>query len=88
MHDADEMQHIIRSIYRSSYQDALIVQEFIPGDDSYIRVLDVYVGRDQKVKLMCVSNKLLEDPSPQNKGISLAVMTDYDEQLMESIRHF
>lgn len=37
---------------------------------------------------MCVSNKLLEDPSPQNKGISLAVMTDYDEQLMESIRHF
>lgn len=37
---------------------------------------------------MCVSNKLLEDPSPQNKGISLAVMTDYDEQLMESIRYF
>lgn len=88
VHDADEMQHIIGCIYRSSYQDTLIVQEFIPGDDSYIRVLDVYVGRDRKVKLMCVSNKLLEDPSPQNKGISLAVMTDYDEQLMESIRHF
>lgn len=86
--DAAEMQHIIQSIYHSSYQDALIVQEFIPGDDSSIRVLDVFVGRDHKVKLMCISNKLLEDPSPQNKGISLAVMTDYDELLMESIRHF
>lgn len=82
------MQYIIRSIYRSSYEDSLIVQEFIPGDDSSIRVLDVFVGRDHKVKLMCVSNKLLEDPSPQNKGISLAVMTDYDEQLMDSIRYF
>ncbi|WP_155590331.1 ATP-grasp domain-containing protein [Lysinibacillus cavernae] len=87
VNDANEMQHIVRCIYRSSYQDALILQEFIPGDDSYIRVLDVYVGRDNKVKLMCVSNKLLEDPSPQNKGISLAVMTDYDEQLMDSIRY-
>lgn len=86
--NASEMQYIIRSIYRSSYEDSLIVQEFIPGDDSSIRVLDVFVGRDHKVKLMCVSNKLLEDPSPQNKGISLAVMTDYDEQLMDSIRYF
>ena len=48
MHDAEEMEHIIRCIYRSSYQDTLIVQEFIPGDDSYIRVLDVYVGRIEK----------------------------------------
>jgi len=82
-----EMRQIVRCIYHSSYQDTLILQEFIPGDDSLIRVLDVYVGRDKTVKLMCLSNKLFEDPSPQNKGISLAVMTDYDERLMDMIRH-
>lgn len=86
-HNDSEVQKIVHCIYRSSYQDSLILQEFIPGDDSFIRVLDVYVGRDKTVKLMCLSNKLFEDPSPQNKGISLAVMTDYDEQLMDTIRH-
>lgn len=84
----EEKQHIIKSIYRSSYKDALILQEFIPGDDSYIRVLDVYVGKDKKVKLMCLGNKLLEDPSPQNIGISLAIMTDFDKQLMDNLRYF
>ncbi|MFJ8459928.1 ATP-grasp domain-containing protein [Lysinibacillus xylanilyticus] len=84
----EEKQQIIRSIYRSTYKDSLILQEFIPGDDSYIRVLDVYVGKDKKVKLMCLGNKLLEDPSPQNIGTSLAIMTDFDEQLMDNIRYF
>ncbi|MGE8034318.1 ATP-grasp domain-containing protein [Lysinibacillus sp. KCTC 33748] len=84
----EEKRHIIKSIYRSSYKDSLILQEFIPGDDSYIRVLDVYVGKDRKVKLMCLGNKLLEDPSPQNIGISLAIMTDFDKQLMDNLRYF
>ncbi|MGE7952211.1 ATP-grasp domain-containing protein [Lysinibacillus xylanilyticus] len=84
----EEKQQIIRSIYRSTYKDSLILQEFIPGDDSYIRVLDVYVGKDKRVKLMCLGNKLLEDPSPQNIGTSLAIMTDFDEQLMDNIRYF
>lgn len=84
----EEKQQIISSIYRSTYKDSLILQEFIPGDDSYIRVLDVYVGKDKRVKLMCLGNKLLEDPSPQNIGTSLAIMTDFDEQLMDNIRYF
>ncbi|MGE7941993.1 ATP-grasp domain-containing protein [Lysinibacillus xylanilyticus] len=84
----EEKQQIISSIYRSAYKDSLILQEFIPGDDSYIRVLDVYVGKDKRVKLMCLGNKLLEDPSPQNIGTSLAIMTDFDEQLMDNIRYF
>ncbi|WP_223552777.1 carboxylate--amine ligase [Lysinibacillus sphaericus] len=84
----EEKQRIISSIYRSTYKDSLILQEFIPGDDSYIRVLDVYVGKDKRVKLMCLGNKLLEDPSPQNIGTSLAIMTDFDEQLMDNIRYF
>ncbi|MFJ8518302.1 carboxylate--amine ligase [Lysinibacillus xylanilyticus] len=84
----EEQQQIIKNIYSSTYKDSLILQEFIPGDDSYIRVLDVYVGKDKKVKLMCLGNKLLEDPSPQNIGNSLAIMTDFDEQLMDKIRYF
>lgn len=84
----EEQQQIIKNIYSSTYKDSLIFQEFIPGDDSYIRVLDVYVGKDKKAKLMCLGNKLLEDPSPQNIGNSLAIMTDFDEQLMDKIRYF
>lgn len=83
-----EQQSIVKSIFSSTYKDHVILQEYIPGDDTYSRVLYVYVGKDKKVKLMCLGNTLLEDPSPQFIGSSLAVVTDYDEQLMDKIRYY
>ncbi|RKJ35617.1 ATP-grasp domain-containing protein, partial [Butyricicoccus sp. 1XD8-22] len=38
-HDEEEKSAILKAIYSSTYQDTMIVQEFIPGDDSYMRVM-------------------------------------------------
>lgn len=87
-HDEAEKTAILKAIYSSTYQDTMIVQEFIPGDDSYMRVLNAYVGKDGKVKLMCLGNPILEEHSPDGIGSYAAIITTFDEKLMDKVRHF
>lgn len=87
-HDEAEKTAILKAIYASTYQDTMIVQEFIPGDDSYMRVLNAYVGKDGKVKLMCLGNPILEEHSPEGIGSYAAIVTTYDKELMDKVKFF
>ena len=48
----------------------MIVQDFIPGDDSNMRVLNVYVDHEHNVRMMCLGHPLLEDPAPGSVEIT------------------
>ncbi|TSI11333.1 ATP-grasp domain-containing protein [Lysinibacillus sp. BW-2-10] len=84
--DEKEKVEILRAIYGSSYRDNIIIQEYIPGDDSYLRVVHVYVGKDRKVKLMYLGKPLLADPTPSSIGNYTALIPTFDEQLLENLR--
>lgn len=86
--DKAEYDRMLTAIYQSSYQDHLTIQEFIPGDDTYMRVLNCYVGQDGKVKLMALGNPLLEDHTPTGIGSYVAIINTCDEKLLEQFRHF
>lgn len=87
-HDEAEKNAIIHAIYKSSYQDNLTIQEFIPGDDSYMRVLNAYVGKNGKVKLMSLGNPILEEHSPEGIGSYAAIVNTFDEALLDKVRLF
>ena len=84
----EEYLRILKAIYASSYQDHMTVQEFIPGDDSYMRVLNCYVGTDGKVKLMALGNPLLEEHTPQGIGSYMAIINTYDKDLLDKFQYF
>lgn len=83
-----EFDDILNAIYGSSYKDHLILQEYIPGDDSNMRVMNCYSGRDKKVKLISLGNALLEEHSPEGIGSYAAIINSYDKELSERMKNF
>ncbi|QCI86465.1 carboxylate--amine ligase [Vagococcus zengguangii] len=86
--DEQEFMTIVERIYASNYQGEMICQDFIPGDDSHMRVLNAYVDQNHKVRMMCLGNPLLEDPTPEAVGNYVAIMPDYNEKIYQNIQSF
>lgn len=83
-----EYDAILDAIYASSYKDHLILQEYIPGDDSNMRVMNCFCGKDKKVKLIALGNVLLEEHSPEGIGSYAAIINGYDEALNKQMQTF
>ena len=83
-----EFDAILTAIYSSTYQDHLIIQEFIPGDDSHMRVMNVYCGTDGQVRLTALGQALLEEHSPEGIGSYAAILSITDETLTKQMTDF
>lgn len=84
----EEFKSITDTIYTSEYNKSLIIQDFIPGDDSHMRVLTCYSDRNGKVKMMCLGHVLLEEHTPTAIGNHAAIITSYDEVLLNKFKNF
>jgi D-aspartate ligase len=83
-----ELKEVIEQIYGAGYDDRLIIQDFVPGEDSNLRVMICYSGRDRKVKLMSFAHAVLEEHTPHGIGNTAVLMNDYDPELSEKLRNF
>lgn len=88
IHSDDELLDVISKIYDNGYKSDLIMQEFIPGDDSHMRVLNAYVDQHHHVKMMCLGHPLLEDPTPASIGNYVAILPEYNQELYDIIEKF
>ena len=84
----EEFDAILTAIYGSTYQDHLIIQEYIPGDDSHMRVMNCFCGKDGKVRLIALGQALLEEHSPEGIGSYAAIIPSEDRQLCRQIKTF
>lgn len=84
----DELIQTIHLIYDHGYQADLILQDYIPGDDSYMRVLNVYVNQHHQVKMMCLGHPLLEDPTPEAVGNYVAILPEFNQEVYDQIQAF
>ena len=84
----EEVDQVIDDIYNHGYEDSLIIQDFIPGDDSFMRVVTNYSGEDGKVQLMCVGHVLLEEHTRHGIGNHAVIITEEAPELCEKLRAF
>ncbi len=84
----EEFDAILAAIYGSTYQDHLIIQEYIPGDDSHMRVMNCYCDKDGKVRLIALGQALLEEHSPEGIGSYAAIIPAEDLQLARQMKAF
>jgi len=77
----EELLESLDHVYAAGYRDHMVLQEFIPGDDSYMRVLTSYSDRNGRVTTMCLGHVLLEEHSPHGIGNHAVILTEEDQAL-------
>ena len=82
---ADELAETVRRIYAAGYPGRLIIQDFIPGGDENMRVVNGYVREDGTVTLLSLGHPLLEDYSPMAIGNYAAILSYGDDAIYDTV---
>lgn len=83
-----ELKQIVNNIYKSDYKSNIIVQDFIPGKDDTMWVMNCYSNKKGKVKMMCLGRCILEEHTPYGIGNYKAIISDGNKELYEKIKNF
>lgn len=67
---------LLGKVYQAGYRDAFIVQDFIPGDDAGLRIMNTYVSRDGVPRWSVYGHVLLQEHTPSTVGNSSIVLTE------------
>lgn len=84
----DEYQTLVKSMNKSDYMGKLIIQEFIPGEDSSMRVINSFSDNDGVVKMMCLGQPVLEEYAPKTLGNYAAIISRSDMDIYKKIKAF
>ncbi|MDR2132788.1 MAG: ATP-grasp domain-containing protein [Clostridiales Family XIII bacterium] len=81
----EEVDGVLARIYASGYADSNIIQNFIPGDDSFMRVVTDYSDRNGRVRLSCMGHVLLEEHTPHGIGNHAVILTERNETVQAQL---
>lgn len=84
----EELDETLVKVYNSGYTDNMIIQDYVPGDDTYMRVLTGFSDKNGKVKMMCLGHVLLEEHTPYGIGNHAVIITEYEKELTETFKNF
>ena len=79
---------MIANMNKSDYKGKLILQEFVPGGDGAMRVLNSYSDAEGTVRAMCLGQPVLEYYDPKSVGNYAAILSRGDRALYEKMKAF
>ena len=86
--DRGSYDAVIAAMKASGYCGKLILQEFIPGGDDAMRVMNTYSDNEGRVRFQCLGQPVLEEYSPATLGNYAAIISRSDEELYRKIESF
>lgn len=81
-----ELCDLLRRLRASGYAGKFLLQEFIPGDDTSMRILTCYSDQSGKVRFQSSGHVLLEDHAPMGVGNPVAILKDCNRTVMEDAK--
>ena len=84
----EEYLAMLANMAKSGYCGKLILQEFVPGGDDAMRVLNSYSDNDGCVRAMCLGQPVLEYYEPSSIGNYAAILSRGDHALYERMQAF
>jgi D-aspartate ligase len=88
IHNQEQLHKVIKEIYDAGYPDKLIIQDMIPGDDTFMYVLTGYSDRKGKVKLLALGNVLREEHTPHGLGNHSVIINEVNEEISMKVKEF
>ncbi len=89
IHDTPEqLATALAAVRASNYDGKFLLQEFIPGDDTNMRVLTCYSDRHGKVRFGAVGHVLLEEHHPLAVGNPCVIINTEIDEIIEQATRF
>lgn len=79
VYNDEELEKVILKIEKSGYKNNLIIQEFIPGDDSQLFDSIFYIGKNKKAQIATFAQIGLQEHTPTGIGNCTVLVNGYDE---------
>ena len=79
LNSLEEVEHVIDLFKKGGYTDTLIIQEYIPGDDSHLFDAVVYVDKNHKTKLVSFAQIGLQEHNSRMIGNAAVIINGYSE---------
>ena len=76
--NSEELASVLNSIKCSKYDDTLIIQEYIPGDDSHLFDSVVYCDSEGKAKLVSFAQIGLQEHNPSMVGNAAVLINGFN----------
>ncbi len=82
----EELKEVINTIKKGGYLDTLIIQEYIPGDDSYLFDSVIYADTNAKVKRVTLAQIGLQEHKEDLVGNAAVLINGYNQYEDKNIR--
>ncbi len=83
-----ELEEVYENLQKSSYDRSLIVQEYVPGDDTQIRILSAYVDSHSNPVFMVGGRVILEDHAPGAIGNPAIIVPERNQRVLDDALRF
>lgn len=84
----EELEQMLDNLSTSSYDYKFLIQDFIPGEDSNMRVLTCYSDQNAKVRFAAFGHVLLEEHTPTALGNPCCIINEVEKVAVEQATRF
>lgn len=81
-----ELAELLERIRVAGYTDSFVIQDYVPGDDSGMRILTCYCDRDGRMRFAAFGHVLLEEHTPGALGNPAGIITQPGPEVVEQAR--
>ncbi len=85
IYSEDELKEVWRNIVESDYDGQLLIQDFIPGDDDALWIINMFTDENGDIRVITSGDIVLQDHCPSAIGNPLTMIGCRNQQLIDYV---
>lgn len=84
----EELARVWADIRASDYDGELVIQDYIPGGDEALRILNTFTDKDSNIRAVSGGIVCLQDHNPAALGNPLCIIGEKEQQIIDCAQRF